>query len=363
LSAVADWDRDPWHLNTPGATIDLRTGIRRPHNRDDRITKMTNATPQGTPRRFIEFLAQVTGFDVELQAYLQRLAGYCLVGDPREECVDFLYGSGGNGKGTFIDALQHALGEYATTANADTFTASKVDRHPTDIAKLAGARLVVASEINEDREWDEARLKALTGRDVLTARKMRQDFFNFRAQFTLIIVGNHKPTLRTVDDAIRRRFHLVPFTVSISDEERDPDLKATLRSEADGILAWALEGCLQWQQLNGLHPPPVVLEATREYLAEEDAVGLWLEDCCERAAQYKEASSLLFESFRCWQENRGERLLSQNAFTKRLTAKHGFRRERNANERIIAGLRLTDRERADAIESLNRRKHSKKRWH
>jgi P4 family phage/plasmid primase-like protien len=187
---------------------------------------------------------------------------------------------------------------------------------------------------------------------------MRQDFFNFRPQFTLIIVGNHKPSLRTVDDAIRRRFHLVPFTVSIPDTERDPGLKEAFRAEADAIVGWALEGCLQWQRQR-LNPPSAVLEATREYLEEEDVLGAWIDECCEQGPEYTEASALLFASYRCWKERHGEQVPSQKKFSRSLTTKHGFRRVRSARERMIAGLKLTDVERAAATNP--RRNRQRKR--
>jgi putative DNA primase/helicase len=236
------------------------------------------------------------------------------------------------------------------TANIETFTETKGDRHPTDIAKLAGARLVIASEVDEGRRWDEARIKSLTGRDTLSARKMRRDFFDFRPQFTLIIAGNHKPALKSVDEAIRRRFHLVPFRVTISEADRDPDLKEALRAEADGILAWAVAGCLLWQE-GGLKPPSAVLDATRDYLEDEDVVGLWLRECCVVSEGVEDLSALLYESHRRWRDVRGEHCPGQKKFSSTLLDR-GFRRMRDAAARKIAGLRLNDTERDTVIQAL-----------
>ncbi len=343
LSRSAQWDADLWLFNTPGGTIDLRTGTLRYHKQSDQITKISNSTPRGTCPLWNAFLSQVTGGSTEIQDYLRRVVGYALAGDPSEEVVIFLYGPGGNGKGTFLDAVQHAFGEYATTASMDTFTQAQGERHPTDIAKLAGKRLVVAQEVDEGKRWDEARLKSLTGRDVISARFMRKDYFDFRPQFSLLIAGNHKPALKTVDDAIRRRLHLVPFTISIPLEQRDKDLKSSLRSEADGILAWAVQGCLEWQRY-GLNPPAAVLEATKNYLEDEDVLGQWLKHSCLVGPGFDEPSGALFASYRRWKESRGEHPGSQKKFSGTLSNR-GFILERTSSARRIRGLRLTDEER------------------
>ena len=163
----------------------------------------------------------------------------------------------------------------------DTFTESHTDRHPTELAMLRGARIVAAQETEEGRRWAESRIKALTGGDPITARFMRQDFFTYTPQFKLLIAGNHKPGLRNIDEAIRRRFHLLPFTVRIPPEERDPNLFDKLKEEWPAILGWALQGCLEWQA-EGLNPPAAVIEATAEYFDDEDSFGRWLGECCVR---------------------------------------------------------------------------------
>lgn len=386
LTSATVWDSNLWLFNTPGGTIDLKTGTLRCHEREDRITKISNATPRGNCPRWRAFLDRITGgglaeIDEERQAiqqesgvsvsgvnskllaaYLQRLAGYALVGDPIEECLDFFHGAGGNGKGSFIGTLQFAFGEYATSAPKETFAESKYDKHPCDIAKLVGARLVVSNEVDEGQKWDEARIKNLTGRDVMTARFMRQDFFDFIPQFTLIIAGNHRPHLKAVDESIRRRFHLVPFDVVIPPGERDPELKNTLRAEADGILAWAVAGCLEWQK-QGLNPPASVLEATAEYLESEDTFEMWLAECCIRGTHHQDLISYLYESFRRWKLDRGEPALGQKTFSTRLTER-GFTRTRNHDGWQMAGLRLNPEERTVVESSINdrRSREGKREW-
>lgn len=158
---------------------------------------------------------------------------------------------------------------------------SNHDRHPTDLAGLRGARLVTAVETEEGRRWAESRIKSLTGGEKISARFMRQDFFEFLPQFKLIIAGNHKPGLRSVDEAIRRRFNLIPFTITIPPSERDELLPERLKAELPGILAWMIRGCTDWLE-RGLSPPQMVTEVTAAYLESEDAVAAWIEDCADR---------------------------------------------------------------------------------
>jgi putative DNA primase/helicase len=230
LAAVVDqWDADPWVLNTPAGVIDLQTGQASPNQAKDYQTKITAVGPGGDCPRFLAFLDRITGGDGELAAYLQRVLGYGLTGLTREHALFFGYGTGANGKSVLLSTVSGILGEYHKTAPIETFTASNADRHPTDLAGLRGARLVTATETEEGRRWAESRIKQLTGADTVAARFMRQDFFQYRPAFKLVIAGNHKPSLRSVDEAIRRRFHLVPFAVTIPPEERDADLAEKLR--------------------------------------------------------------------------------------------------------------------------------------
>ena len=268
-ATVDQWDADPWLLNTPHGVVDLTTGRPRPHIPEDYFTKITKVSPRGDCPRFLAFLTRITGGDVELVAYIQRVLGYALTGLTREHALFFGYGTGANGKSVLLSTVAGLLGDYHKTAPIETFTASHTDRHPTDLASLRGARLVTATETEEGRRWAESRIKQLTGGDTVAARFMRQDFFEYRPAFKLIIAGNHKPLLRSVDEAIRRRFHLIPFAVTIPPEERDAVLAEKLKAEWPGILAWLIEGCLEWQT-EGLRPPQAVLEATEAYLSAED---------------------------------------------------------------------------------------------
>src|SRR5215211_988224 len=221
------------------ATIELTTGIVRPPSRSDYLTQRAGCkvAPPGTPHPiWTAFLNRITNGDAKLIAFLQRYIGYCLTGDVSEHVFIFVYGTGANGKSTFIGTIQAIFGDYATVADMATFLASNNDRHPTELAKLRGARLVIATETQAGRAWDEAKIKAITGGEKQTARFMRQDFFDFDPTFKLLISGNHKPHLRNVDEAMRRRLLLVPFTVQIPKAERDPKLMEKLKSEWPAIL-------------------------------------------------------------------------------------------------------------------------------
>ena len=327
-ATVDEWDADIWLLNTPGGVVDLRTGKLQPHKRLDRMTKITTATPQGDCPQWRKFLDQITDDDPELQAYLQRVAGYCLSGSTQEHALFFLYGTGSNGKSVFVNTLFTILGDYAANAPMETFMETRTERHPTDLAGLRGSRLVTATETEQGRRWNEAKIKEITGGDRVTARFMRQDYFTYSPQFKLVISGNHKPAIKNVDEAMKRRMHLVPFTVTIPAERRDNRLPNKLLTERDGILAWALAGCLTWLR-EGLRPPESVMKATAEYFEAEDAMGRWLE---ERTVVHQSAKALtasLFNDWKQWDDANGEFAGSQRRFSDLLLTR-GFTKWRNA---------------------------------
>jgi putative DNA primase/helicase len=240
----------------------------------------------------------------------------------------FLYGTGANGKSTFVNTVRGIFGDYATVADMSTFLASNSERHPTDLAKLRGARLVVAIETQKGRRWDETKIKALTGGDKITARFMRQDFFDFTPTFKLMISGNHKPRLTSVDEAIKRRLLLVPFVVQIPVAERDKDLADKLKAEWPAILRWMIDGCLEWQRI-GLAPPAIVLDATEDYFAEQDTLQQWLDDCTEDGGEFAFARTAdLFASWKTWCEARNLKPGSEQGFSSVLRDK-GFQKKRN----------------------------------
>jgi putative DNA primase/helicase len=294
------------------------------------MTKITTATAGGECPIWRQFLAEVTGGDTELQAYLQRMAGYSLTGSTQEHALFFLYGTGANGKSVFVNTLATILGDYAANAPMDTFMETRTDRHPTDMAGLRGARFVAAIETEQGRRWAESKIKNLTGGDKISARFMRQDFFEFFPQFKLFVAGNHKPAIRNIDEAMKRRLHLIPFTITVPPERRDKLLQQKLLAERDGILAWAIQGCLDWQRLGRLDPPQQVLEATEEYFEAEDALGRWLDERCVREANAKSLTAELFNDWKRWADAAGEFIGSQKRFADLLITR-GIEKWRNSS--------------------------------
>lgn len=334
------WDRDPWLLNTPDGVLNLRSGQSQPHDPALYMTKVAAAVAKGDCPVWLGFLDTVTGGDAELQSYLKRMAGYCLTGVTSEHALFFLYGTGANGKSVFANTLVEILGDYATVAPMDMFMASHGDRHPTDMAGLRGARIVTSIETEQGSRWAESKLKALTGGDKITARFMRQDFFEFIPQFKLLIVGNHKPSIRNVDEAMKRRLHMVPFTVTIPAEKRDKRLPDRLLAERDGILAWALQGCLEWQK-HGLRPPPAVMAATEDYFEAEDAIGRWIDERCSMGPSQNASTATMFADWKAWAEANGEFAGSVKRFSESLIVR-GFERHNTRAAKGFQGIALDD---------------------
>jgi putative DNA primase/helicase len=250
---VGQWDSDLMLQNTPLGISNMSTTqsyILQPHRHDAYMTKITMVGPDPSCKIDLweAFLDKVTNGDAELVAYLQRVCGYCCTGSTNEHAMFFLYGTGANGKSVFINTVSQILGDYHKPAHLETFVVTMGDRHPTDLAMLRGARLVTVNEIEEGRRWAEAKIKSMTGGDTISARFMHQDFFQYQPQFKLMVAGNHKPSLRSVDEAIKRRMNLIPFTVTIPPDKCDLQLTEKLRAERPGILHWMLEGCAAWQR-------------------------------------------------------------------------------------------------------------------
>lgn len=339
------FDTDTMLLGTPGGTVDLRDGsIRRP-SPGDYITKaaaVAPAPPGAYPRRWLQFLAEATDDDEEVVAFLKAVAGYCLTGQTIEHSLFFVYGPGGNGKSVFLNTIAWIMGDYAATAPMETFTEAQGDRHPTDLAMLRGARLVTAAETEEGRAWAESRIKQLTGGDLITARFMRQDFFTYRPIFKLLIIGNHKPVLRNVDEAARRRFRLIPFL--LKPRTPNPRLEEELRAEAPAILRWMIDGCLDWQE--GRLPVPTAVQAeTKRYFDDQDVLAQWLGDCCEldppgMAEPIRRClSSKLFASWSGWCQRNGEQAGTNKRLSQDLE-RRGFAKQASKFGKEFKGLTI-----------------------
>jgi len=328
----AELDVDPWLLNCRNGTVDLRTGELRAHDRADLITKLAPVEydPDASCPTWDAFLARIMGDETELIDYLQRVVGLALVGQVVEHVLFFLYGLGANGKSTFLSALLAALGDYAKQAPPELLMYSQHDRHPTERADLFGVRLVASTEVEAGKRLAEVLVKQLTGGDRVKARYMHHDFFEFDPSHTILLAANHKPVIHGGDYAIWRRIRLVPFTVTIPAEEQDPHLGAKLAREAQGILAWAVRGCLDWQ-LAGLRDPGVVTRATDAYRDEMDVLGAFLDAHCVVQKAAEVTADALYQRYRSWAETAGERPVSKKALGMRLEER-GFHGGKTAGD-------------------------------
>jgi putative DNA primase/helicase len=320
-------DRDPWLLNCLNGTIDLRTGKLRPHRREDQITALAPVEfrPHAPCPGWITFLDRIFDHNAELIGFVNRLLGIALTGDITEQVLPILYGNGANGKTTLLTAMLEILGDdYAMMAPPGLLVMRHGEPHPTERALLHGKRLVVDMESAEGARLNEAWVKQLTGSDQIMARRMREDFWKFSPTHKIIMGTNHKPEIRETKNAIWRRVKLVPFTVSIPEEEQVRDLPKQLRAEYPGILAWAVRGCLDWLK-SGLKPPQEVVEATAEYRAEQDALAEFLAEECFIEPQRSAKATPLYDRYR---RRMGDDALTQRAFGRAMTER-GFERYTN----------------------------------
>jgi len=324
-------DADPWQFNCPNGILDLRKGTLRDHRREDFITKASQVSfdPAAKCPQFLGFLDSIMAKNQSLIPFLQRAIGYALTGDIAEQCFFIFYGHGANGKSTLLEVLRSLVGDYGQQASFTTFLSSDQERVRNDLARLRGARLVTAVEVEEGRRLSEVVVKQVTGGDPITARFLYSENFEFKPQFKLFLACNHKPVIRGTDHAIWRRIRLIPFTVEIPDDQQDKELPLKLRAELPGILTWAVKGCLDWQR-DGLAAPKEVLHATKEYREEMDVLGMFLDECCD--TQGEVLTGHLFGAYKNWAEAQEEYVMSQKLFALKLRergftpyARHGNR--------------------------------------
>ena len=335
------WDPDVFLLGTPAGVVDLRTGKNTGADRTAMITRATSVEPVAEPpTRWLQFMQEVTNGDEDLAHFLKLTLGYCLTGSTREHALFFGYGGGKNGKSVLLNTVSRIMGDYSTTAAMDTFTASRADKHPTDLARLDGARLVSASETEEGRAWAEARIKQLTGGDRIAARFMRQDFFEFTPRFKLFIVGNFRPRLHNVDEATRRRFNIIPFLNVPA--KPDMDLEEKLANEHPQILNWMIEGAREWFE-KGLPRPEAIVNATDRYFEDQDLFGQWVAERCEVRTGAMGKAGDLYKSYSDFLLENGEEKITQKGLSD-ILSKRGFERDRvNSLGRIYRGIDVKKR--------------------
>lgn len=333
------FDNDRWLLNCINGTVDLRTGVLRDHSREDMITKMVPARydPDAKCPTWDSFLDRIMKSNIELIDFLRRGVGYSLTGDVSEQVMFLLWGRGANGKSTFVGTLEAILDGYCKNLPPDTLMQRRTDGGTsTEIAALKGARLVTSVESDEGKSMAEAKVKQMLGGDSITARFLFQDFITFKPEFKLWFAANHRPQIKSGGEAIWRRIHLVPFTEFIPVDQRDVALPIKLGTELDGILAWAIAGCLEWQKA-GLRPPEEVRAATAEYREEEDILAAFIDERCAVADGLYISKTDLYVAYVAYQEASKERPISKKLFCTRMADKNfngGLGRQKHVLEGI-----------------------------
>ena len=345
---VAAWDSDPMLLNTTGGVIDLHTGmvVRR---EGPLFTQVTGVAPTNMPTpTWDRFLSEIFSGDEAMIEFIQRMGGYALTGSIKEQKLFFLHGTGSNGKSILLDVLRNLCGTYSHNLPSEALMTSRNESHPTIFAALHGKRLAISSEIEESAHWAESRIKSLTGDETFTARFMRQDFFTYNISHKHIIAGNYKPRLKGDDFGMVRRLVLVPFNQRFEGNRRDNSLADKLKAEYPGILQWFVHGACKWSS-SGLAIPDAVTAASKEYMAEQNDLELWLNECCKQGPGIIGKCNELYQSFMQWKENNGEHAPSIKSFSQRLERTHtkvkksdGMAFQGVQVEKIITDLRVNE---------------------
>jgi len=332
------FDQNKMLLNCSNGTVDLTTGNLRPHNPTDLITKLSpvDYIPGAKCERWLQFIDEIMDGDREAADFLQRWLGYCITGETYEQRWLMFYGKGHNGKGTICRNLPLILGQYATATPPDTFMVKRqTGGIPSDIARLRGVRLIVAGDMPESREFDAGLLKSFTGEDILVARFMHKDFFEFRPTGKLTFSGNKKPSVKDNSFGFWRRALILPFPREFDGEAHDPKLDSKLQTEASGILAWLIQGCLAWQR-EGLNPPASVIEAVREYRDDNDILADFLREYCVIEPGRAVGVTALYKEYTTYFETLGDhkrKPLSPRAFNEDLNSRKGIKKKKTGPER------------------------------
>ena len=330
-------DADSYLLGTRNGVLDLHT--QRLIDTDQIVTKRVPVwfDPDAKCPRWERFLQEVFDGHPEIVGYVQRAVGYSLTGETDEQCLFFLHGQGANGKSTFLNVIKRLFGEYAVVAPSHLLMASKSPDYAA-IARMHGARLVIASEVPQNAQFDEVLIKQLTGNDTLTARHLYQGYFEFSPTFALWLAGNHKPKIQGTDYAIWRRIKLIPFTRTFIGNEQDHQLEQRLTAELPGILNWALGGCVLWSE-EGLVEPESISEATKEYRSDEDILGIYIAESCDCDPNFKINAKPLYDDYKKWAKEAGERVMTSTMFGKQMVER-GFQKIKTSGLMVYSGIKL-----------------------
>jgi putative DNA primase/helicase len=335
-----DLDCNPWLLNIRNGTIDVVTGEFREHRQEDMITKLANAKydPAADCPLWKQFIREIMDYKPELINFLQTAIGWALTGDNTEQTMFILYGSGANGKTTFLNTIQYLLGDYATSTPTESFMKKNTDQYTNDIARLRGTRFVSTTEAEQGRRLSEPLIKKITGNDQITARFLYGEYFNFTPNFKIFMATNHKPVIKGTDHGIWRRIKLIPFTTTIAQDKQDKNLEAKLKQETSGILNWLLEGTARWKR-EGLIAPKDIQNATDEYRGEMDVIGNFIKERCVNDSDITIRIRELYKAYADWCDENKEHAVSERFFTMRLK-EMGFTQGRTAEMRFWVGIGL-----------------------
>jgi putative DNA primase/helicase len=318
-----DWDADPWLLGVANGVVDLRTGQPRDGRPEDRITLALPwcFDPDARAERWERFITEIFNDDADLINYVWRAIGYSLSGSVREQIFFLCRGAGSNGKSLFLSILRAIFGPLAINAAFATFEFSCRQAASNDLASLADRRLVTASETAEGTRLNEARIKALTGGDTMTARYLYAEFFEFEPVAKIWLSVNHRPAVTDDSEGFWRRMREIPFTRQFLGDAADDGLGDKLKVEAEGILAWAVRGCLAWQERPLKNPPACVLAATADYRAASDPLSDFLAEHCIVGPGYMASAADLYKTYGEWATAAGltdRDRLRRNGFGRRL---------------------------------------------
>lgn len=330
----ADFDQDPYLLNTPAGPVDLRTGELRRADPAGMHSRAAAVAPQpGGMPLFRSFLDHLTGGDPELQRFIQKMLGYALTGDTSEKSLWFIWGANTDtGKSTFLNLVAELMGTYADRVDADVLIGSRRNSIPAELARLPGVRFVSATEPEAGHAWNEKRIKSITGGDPIEVRFLYGQPFTYTPQYKIVIVGNSEPVIRNVDAAMLRRIHIVPFDIPVPRSRQVPNLARRMaEEEGPAILYWMLEGCRLWLE-EGLEPPEAVARQTRRYIEDEDTLGQWIREECETGEGCEAPRQDLYRAWAEWCRMRGEEPGGAKAFKRKLDAR---RRDLGLQEAIV----------------------------
>ncbi|GHV06141.1 phage protein [Spirochaetia bacterium] len=333
-------DTNPWLLNVENGTIDLKTGVFREHRQADMITKLAPVKYDGKADcpEWKKFIREIMNYNADLMQFLQTAAGWSLTGDTSEQSMFILWGSGANGKSTFLTTVMRILGDYAIAASTDTFMKKSGEQISNDIARLRGTRFVTTAEAEQGKRLSETLIKQITGNDTMTARFLYGEYFDFVPTFKIFMATNHKPLIKGTDNGIWRRIKLIPFTTTIPAEKQDKHLDQKLLEEGPGILNWLIEGTRRWFA-DGLASPPAISSATEEYRNEMDVLGSFIKECCVQSPGVSIRTRELFKAYQEWCDENNEHAGTERFLAMRLK-ELGLERARTAEARYWRGIML-----------------------